>query len=53
MGAPVLGFAAICFLVFFTSRKRPGETPIGLAMERISMVIARMRLRRAAAGTPA
>ena len=53
VGAPFLGFAAICFLVFFTSRKRPGETPIGLAMERISMVIARMRLRRAAAGTPA
>lgn len=53
VGAPFLGFAAICILVFVTSRKRPGETPIGLAMEHISALIARMRPRKAAAGTPA
>lgn len=53
VGAPFLGFAAICFLVFFTSRKRPGETPIGLAMEHISALISRMRPRKAATGTPA
>lgn len=53
VGAPFFGFAAICFLVFFTSRKRPGETPIGLAMEHISAFIARMRPRKAATGTPA
>lgn len=54
VGGPFLGFAAICFLVFITSRKRPGETPIGRLMEAISAVIARIRLRKAAAvGTPA
>lgn len=53
VGTPFLVFAAICFLVFFTSRKRPGETPIGLAMEHISAAIARMRPRKAAAGAPA
>lgn len=47
VGAPFFGFAAICFIVFFTSRKRPGETPIGRAMEHISNAIGRMRLRRA------
>lgn len=49
VGGPFFGFAAICFLVFFTSLKRPGETPIGRLMEYMSNVIARMRLRRAGA----
>ena len=49
MGGPFLGFAFICFLVFFTSRKRPGETPIGRLMEHISNAIGRMRLRKAEA----
>jgi lipopolysaccharide export system permease protein len=54
VGAPFLAFATICFVVFFTSRKRPGETPIGLAMEHISAAISRMRPpRKASAGTPA
>jgi lipopolysaccharide export system permease protein len=47
VGVPFLVFTSICFLVFFTSRKRPGETPIGRLMEHISAVIARMRMRRA------
>ena len=43
-------FAAICFVTFFTSRKRPGETPIGLLAERVGDVIRRtLRSRRAAA----
>jgi lipopolysaccharide export system permease protein len=49
VGGPFFGFAAICFIVFFTSRKRPGETPIGQAMEHISNMIGRMRIRRATA----
>lgn len=49
VGTPFLVFAAICFTVFFTSRKRPGETPIGQMMEHISNAIGRMRIRRAAA----
>ena len=48
VGAPFFGFAAVCFLVFITSRKRPGETPIGRMMEYISAAVARIRLRRAA-----
>lgn len=47
VGTPFGIFAAICFLVFFTSRKRPGETPIGQAMEHLSAWMARMRLRKA------
>jgi lipopolysaccharide export system permease protein len=46
VGAPFGIFAAICFLVFFTSRKRPGETPIGQAMEHLSAWMTRMRLRK-------
>jgi len=47
VGAPFAGFAVICFTVFITSRKRPGETPIGRLMEHISAAAARMRLRKA------
>lgn len=32
-------FAAICLVTFFTSRKRPGETPIGLLAERVGDTI--------------
>lgn len=53
VGAPFAIFAGICFLVFFTSLKRPGETPVGRAMEHLSAWAARMRLRRAAGATGA
>ena len=43
IGAPFFGFAAIAFLVFVTSRKRPGETPIGRAMEHVGRFMARFR----------
>jgi lipopolysaccharide export system permease protein len=42
-------FVAICFTVFLTSRKRPGETPVGRAMEALSRLAARFRPRNAAA----
>ena len=42
---PFFGFAAIAFTVFLTSRKRPGETPIGRAMEYFGNLIARARAR--------
>jgi lipopolysaccharide export system permease protein len=50
VGGPFLVFALIAFTVFFTSRKRPGETPIGQAMEHLAALIARMRMKKAAAG---
>ncbi|MDZ4372416.1 MAG: LptF/LptG family permease [Phenylobacterium sp.] len=52
VGIPFVVFAGICFLVFFTSRKRPGETPIGQGMEHLSAWMARMRLRRAVGAAP-
>jgi len=48
---PFFGMAGIAFAVFLTSRKRPGETPVGRAMEAISNIIARFKPKRA--GTPA
>lgn len=39
---PFGGFAAICVLMFLTSRKRPGETPIGLFVERVGELIRRL-----------
>lgn len=45
VGLPFFGFAAICITVFLTSRKRPGETPIGRLMEHLSVVAARLRAR--------
>jgi hypothetical protein len=40
-------FAAICIVTFVTSRKRPGETPIGLLAERVGdMVRSFFRSRR-------
>ncbi|WP_293468226.1 LptF/LptG family permease [Phenylobacterium sp.] len=50
VGAPFLAFAAIALTVFFTSRKRPGETPIGQAMEHLGAFMARMRMKKATAG---
>jgi lipopolysaccharide export system permease protein len=38
---PFGGFAAICILMFVTSRKRPGETPIGLVAERVGELFRR------------
>ena len=43
VGGPFLVFAAIAITVFITSRKRPGETPVGRAMEHISSLISRLR----------
>jgi len=53
VGGPFVIFAAIAFFVFFTSRKRPGETPIGLAMEHLGAMIARLRMKKAASGAAA
>jgi lipopolysaccharide export system permease protein len=54
VGGPFLIFALIAFTVFITSRKRPGETPIGQLMEHLGAAIARMRMKKkAAAGAPA
>ena len=49
VGGPFFAFAAIAVTVFMTSRKRPGETPVGRAMEHISALIARLRPKPAAA----
>lgn len=43
VGGPFLAFALIAATVFMTSRKRPGETPVGRALEYISSLIARFR----------
>ncbi len=43
VGIPFFGMAAIALTVFLTSRKRPGETPIGRFLEAMSALIARMR----------
>ena len=43
VGAPFFGFAAICFVVFITSRKRPGETPVGRLMEHLGRLVARLK----------
>ena len=49
VGLPFLGLAVIACTVFFTSLKRPGETPIGRLMDHIAAVAARLRARRAEA----
>ena len=43
IGLPFFGFAALCIMIFVSSRKRPGETPIGLLSEHLSDVLRRMR----------
>jgi lipopolysaccharide export system permease protein len=43
VGIPVAVFTVICLTVFITSRKRPGETPIGRLMEALSRLAARLR----------
>lgn len=43
VGGPFLAFAVIASTVFITSRKRPGETPVGRAMEHVSSLISRFR----------
>ena len=54
VGLPFGVFAAICIGTFLTSRKRPGETPVGLFAERVGEVIRSMvRLRRAPAAEAA
>jgi lipopolysaccharide export system permease protein len=47
VGVPVLVFSAICLTVFLTSRKRPGETPIGRLMEHLGAFVARFRPKHA------
>ncbi|WP_395674082.1 LptF/LptG family permease [Phenylobacterium sp.] len=50
VGAPFLAFAAICIATFVTSRKRPGETPVGLLVEYVADALYRahkkLKLRR-------
>ncbi|WP_240606529.1 LptF/LptG family permease [Phenylobacterium kunshanense] len=48
VGLPFAVFAGIAFLVFFTSRDRPGETPIGRMTEHLGALAARFRTRKAA-----
>jgi lipopolysaccharide export system permease protein len=43
VGGPFFAFAVISFTVFLTSRKRPGETPIGRAIDYVVAHVARMR----------
>lgn len=43
VGVPFFSMAAISIIIFWTSRKRPGETPIGRMMEALSAVIARLK----------
>ena len=43
VGGPFLAFAIIAATVFLTSRKRPGETPVGRVLEYISSLIARLQ----------
>jgi lipopolysaccharide export system permease protein len=52
VGLPVFVFATICLVVFITSRKRPGETPIGRLMEHLGVFVARFRPKQAE-GQPA
>lgn len=52
VGGPFLVFALIAGTVFASSRKRPGETPIGRTLEYLSTVISRFRPRPSTAGTP-
>jgi len=50
VGLPFVIFAILCIGTFFTSRKRPGETPIGLFAERVGDFIrSLLRLRRGTA----
>lgn len=49
VGGPFVIFAAIAITVFATSHKRPGETPIGQAMEHLTAWLARFRARKAEA----
>jgi len=44
VGAPFVAFTAICAITFATSRKRPGETPVGVAVERIADAVADLRV---------
>ena len=46
-------FAAICLVTFYTSRKRPGETPIGVLAERVGDMIRRTTRSRREAGAAA
>lgn len=51
VGLPFAVFAGIAFLVFFTSRDRPGETPIGRLTEHLGSLAARFRARKASEAT--
>jgi lipopolysaccharide export system permease protein len=51
VGGPFLAMAVIAFTVFLTSRKRPGETPVGRAMETLSALILRFKPKPAGAPT--
>jgi lipopolysaccharide export system permease protein len=46
MGLPIALFTILCFAVFISGRKRPGETPIGIVFEHIVDLLARLKSRR-------
>jgi lipopolysaccharide export system permease protein len=48
IGVPFGVFAAICIGTFITSRKRPGETPVGLFAERVGDLIRNLARNRRA-----
>jgi len=53
VGLPFLGFAALSLVIFLSSRKRPGETPVSILSERIGEGLHRLLPRREArAGEP-
>lgn len=53
IGVPFVGFATVCMLIFLSSRKRPGETPIALVLEELGDAIRRLRPSSAPAESPA
>jgi lipopolysaccharide export system permease protein len=46
VGAPFLAFLVLCVAVFTSSCKRPGETPIALASERLGRLLRRFTPKR-------
>src|SRR5690606_19376437 len=47
VGAPFFTFTAISLMMFMSGRKRPGQTPLGVAIEWVNEQLARLRRRRA------
>lgn len=49
IGAPFFVFTFLCAVTFISGRKRPGQTPLGIAIEHVMHAISRLRMKRAAA----